>query len=181
MLSGITKRETQVLQLGSEGLTDAQIAERLGVSVTTVRTYWQRIRDKTGGLNRRHAILRYLGVDSANGSAGAPPDWLEAVSTLLPYVLIIADTHGQIKYFHGGNTGSVRGSLVGQDLYGLVEPSQVDALRRSIAHIKGHGATTKHRLRLRLPDGEPRWIKSIVGPVRRGDNVVGVAFISVPE
>jgi DNA-binding CsgD family transcriptional regulator len=40
------------------GATDAQIAERLFLSVNTLRSYLERIRDKTGA-RRRTELVRY--------------------------------------------------------------------------------------------------------------------------
>ena len=50
--------------------TDAQIAERLFLSVNTVRSYLERIRDKTGA-RRRADLDRYAiqaGIESATPS-----------------------------------------------------------------------------------------------------------------
>lgn len=53
---GLSTREAEMLELAVEGLTDKEIAARLGVSITTVRTYWLRVRGKLGAQNRSHAI-----------------------------------------------------------------------------------------------------------------------------
>ena len=52
------------------GATDAQIAERLFLSVNTVRSHLERIRDKTGA-RRRADLVRYAiqaGIESVAGS-----------------------------------------------------------------------------------------------------------------
>jgi DNA-binding CsgD family transcriptional regulator len=54
------------------GATDAQIAERLFLSVNTVRSHLERIRDKTGA-RRRPELVRYAleaGIASAALEAG---------------------------------------------------------------------------------------------------------------
>jgi DNA-binding CsgD family transcriptional regulator len=51
-----SKREREVLRLGAEGATDGEISDRLAISVPTLRTYWLRIREKLGAVNRTHAI-----------------------------------------------------------------------------------------------------------------------------
>jgi DNA-binding CsgD family transcriptional regulator len=53
------------------GATDAQIAERLFLSVNTVRSHLERIRNKTGG-RRRAELVRYavqVGIDPVAPSA----------------------------------------------------------------------------------------------------------------
>jgi DNA-binding NarL/FixJ family response regulator len=54
----LTEREREILSLLAEGETDADIGERLYISVRTVRSHLDRIRDKTG--HRRRADLTRL-------------------------------------------------------------------------------------------------------------------------
>lgn len=56
----LSKRERELLALVAEGLTDNQIAEKLFISVRTVRSHLDRIRDKTG--YRRRAELTRLAI-----------------------------------------------------------------------------------------------------------------------
>jgi non-specific serine/threonine protein kinase len=53
----LTKRERQLVALVAEGLTDAEIAEKLFISVRTVRTHLDRIKGKTG-VRRRAELTR---------------------------------------------------------------------------------------------------------------------------
>lgn len=57
---GLTPRETDVLALLAEGLGNAEIAERLHVGVTTVKTHIANLLTKTGAANRLQLAL--LGV-----------------------------------------------------------------------------------------------------------------------
>lgn len=58
----LSKREWELLALVAEGLTDNQIAEKLFISVRTVRSHLDRIRDKTG--YRRRAELTRLAINA---------------------------------------------------------------------------------------------------------------------
>lgn len=58
----LTARERELLGHLAEGLTDAQIAARLFISVRTVRSHLDRIRDKTG--YRRRAELTRLSLNA---------------------------------------------------------------------------------------------------------------------
>ena len=58
----LTKRERELLALVAEGLTDNQIAEKLFISLRTVRSHLDRIRDKSGC--RRRAELTRLAVSA---------------------------------------------------------------------------------------------------------------------
>ena len=54
----LTFREAEVLELMAERLTNQEIADRLTVSLNTVKKYCQRIFRKLGVKNRRQAIAR---------------------------------------------------------------------------------------------------------------------------
>jgi DNA-binding CsgD family transcriptional regulator len=60
----LSERERQVARAVREGLTDKDIARRMGVGVPTVRTYLRRIFDKLG-IERRAALAGLTGPDSA--------------------------------------------------------------------------------------------------------------------
>jgi DNA-binding NarL/FixJ family response regulator len=57
----LTPREREILALVADGETDADIAEQLYISVRTVRSHLDRIRDKTG--RRRRADLTRLAIE----------------------------------------------------------------------------------------------------------------------
>ncbi|MGF1662245.1 MAG: response regulator [Kineosporiaceae bacterium] len=58
----LTERERTVLSLVARGHTDHQIADRLGLGVSTVRSHLDRIRDKTG--QRRRADLTRFALEN---------------------------------------------------------------------------------------------------------------------
>lgn len=62
---GLSPRELEILELLSEGLTNKQIAVRLGISSETVRTHLGRIYEKLHVQGRTEAVTKYL-------KAGAP-------------------------------------------------------------------------------------------------------------
>lgn len=58
----LTPRELEVLELVSGGLTNARIARRLGITVATVRTHVEHIRQKLGASTRAEAVARAMHV-----------------------------------------------------------------------------------------------------------------------
>jgi DNA-binding CsgD family transcriptional regulator len=58
--ASLTPRETELLALVAQGHTDARIAEMMFISIRTVRSHLDRIRDKTG--RRRRADLTRLAL-----------------------------------------------------------------------------------------------------------------------
>ena len=57
--SALSQREHDVLALLSQGLSNDDIAMALGIRVPTVKTYLRRIFERTGALNRAHAVALY--------------------------------------------------------------------------------------------------------------------------
>jgi predicted ATPase/class 3 adenylate cyclase/DNA-binding CsgD family transcriptional regulator len=67
----LSEREREILAMLAGGVTDAQIAEQLFLSVNTVRSHLDRIRDKTGA-RRRAELVRYAiqaGIEAVDPSA----------------------------------------------------------------------------------------------------------------
>jgi DNA-binding CsgD family transcriptional regulator len=62
-LSGLSAREQELVTLVAQGLTDAQIAGKLYISISTVRSHLDRIRDKTSC--RRRADLTRLALQAS--------------------------------------------------------------------------------------------------------------------
>jgi len=56
----LSARETEIVELCIEGLTNDAIATKLGLSLGTVNTYWLRIRLKVGGLGRTDTVARII-------------------------------------------------------------------------------------------------------------------------
>jgi DNA-binding CsgD family transcriptional regulator len=56
----LSPREEEIVHLGLEGLTDEAIANRLGLSLHTVNTYWLRIRLKIGALGKTDSVARVI-------------------------------------------------------------------------------------------------------------------------
>lgn len=56
----LSERERQVIGLAAVGYVDKQISEELGVSIHTLRTYWDRIRTKLGGMSRPALVAAYV-------------------------------------------------------------------------------------------------------------------------
>lgn len=65
----LTTREHDVLRLLAVGATNAQIADQLVVSESTVKSHVRHILRKFGAVNRAQAISRYLSLTSADGPA----------------------------------------------------------------------------------------------------------------
>jgi DNA-binding CsgD family transcriptional regulator len=56
----LSPREQEIIELCVQGLTNDAIADRLGISIGTVNTYWLRIRMKVGGSGRTDTVVRVI-------------------------------------------------------------------------------------------------------------------------
>ena len=72
--ASLTFRETEVLNLMTKRLTNQQIADRLTVSVNTIKKYSQSIFRKLGVKNRREAIARARMLGLVSGSVQLPSE-----------------------------------------------------------------------------------------------------------
>ena len=66
--SALSAREWQIAELAAQGLTDKEIQRRLGLSASTISTYWKRIREKLQTVNRAQAIAKL--AQAKNGHRG---------------------------------------------------------------------------------------------------------------
>ena len=60
----LSKRETEILELLTQGLTNKEIADRLGLSVETVRVHLRRTYEKLHVHSRTEAVVKYRGIGS---------------------------------------------------------------------------------------------------------------------
>lgn len=67
----LSPREAEVVQLVGEGLSNKEIALRLGINPETVETHLKRARGKLGATDRRDAARKLNGYAVPNG--GGPP------------------------------------------------------------------------------------------------------------
>ncbi|AIE84669.1 response regulator transcription factor [Fimbriimonas ginsengisoli] len=93
------KREEQVLVLAAGGLTDKEIAVRLGISPDTVGTYWRRILAKYQAASRTEVVAKYT-----QERARAAVDNLRYVNECLKLV-------NEHMIQHAVGTGSIAASL----------------------------------------------------------------------
>jgi|HubBroStandDraft_3_1064219.scaffolds.fasta_scaffold297589_2 DNA-binding CsgD family transcriptional regulator len=56
----VTSRQSQILRLASDGLTDKEVASRLSISVSTVRSHLGRLYAANGLRNKTEAVAAWL-------------------------------------------------------------------------------------------------------------------------
>jgi DNA-binding CsgD family transcriptional regulator len=56
----LAPKEQEVIRYAAQGLTDKQISVKLQVTLSTVKTYWERVRKKMGASNRVQVVAKVL-------------------------------------------------------------------------------------------------------------------------
>jgi DNA-binding NarL/FixJ family response regulator len=66
----LSPREVEILSYAANGLADKQIARQMGLQLSTVRTYWERARQKLNAANRTHAVSMLVALGLVNVNIG---------------------------------------------------------------------------------------------------------------
>ena len=75
MSNNLSKREAQILRLVAEGLTDKEVAKRLGISKNTVATHIHRVLVRRGLRSRTAAVAELLsGMMTTRGEPRTEPE-----------------------------------------------------------------------------------------------------------
>lgn len=74
----LSDRERTVLLLAADGLTDKEIARNLGISLKTVGTYWDRMRQKSAASSRTQVLATFLRIQVADDQESGRLDRLFA-------------------------------------------------------------------------------------------------------
>lgn len=160
----LTDRELYVLRLAAGGLTDKEIAQRAGIGIATVRTYWERLREKLQAVNRAHAI-----------ALGMPGRTVETVPTKLyasavrqiedEAIFICARDHTFMTWNKGVAAlfGYSEAEWIGKnaDLIFVAEEKHDAPIEFSDADAKGSSFNDRWHLR---KDGSRFWGTNIVIP-----------------
>ncbi len=131
----LSPRESQLVKLAAEGLTDLAIAQRLEISEATVGTYWGRVRVKFGPFSRTELVaimmraerekavedlrreneelLHELQLQGSSGSVFSYRDMLENA----PDAMILVDEKGIIEF----------ANIAAQELFGF-NPDEMQGL-----------------------------------------------------
>ncbi|MGV3619050.1 MAG: PAS domain S-box protein [Fimbriimonas sp.] len=104
----LSDRERDVLFLAADGLTDKEIAQRLGIGAKTVRTYWDRVRSKLGASSRTQALA--MALRSAYDELAEREARFRTFIERLPAIFVAIDEDGQVVYVNEETTRLLGGS-----------------------------------------------------------------------
>jgi len=166
----LSPREENVLALSMAGLADKEIAAALGLSIHTVRTYWDRIKDRVGKESRAEVIVEVsrrradeLALDEADkrvAEAYGRRAELEEILGQAPVLVWTSSRSGHIEYankqfWHYLGSSSIRhidDAATRALPAGLREPAHDEAVSARL-----HNGIFEREAPLRRYDGELRW------------------------
>jgi DNA-binding CsgD family transcriptional regulator len=179
--SELSSREVQIVNLAATGLTDKEIGQQLGLSLSTVKSYWGRIRHKTGSVNRMQVVVKGLTKTNTRtpdlelllGALRGPTSLLLSCS---PFHTMVLDSEGQIRY----STHRPE-DVVGRQWVASLPPTFRSRAQAALEQVLSKGEPQMLlfdvRLEKRLLVLQRGWLT----PLMVGENLIGVAYYEWPE
>lgn len=169
----ITNREREVLLLAAQGLTDKEIAERLGITRGTVSTHWTRMRDRTGTINRAQVVARAMSdmVRASEAELTRTASLYQTlVETLEDFAVFLQDLERKNTSWNPG-VQKIIGyeeaewlSLVGDDIFTPEDRAKgVPEEERTTAERDGRALDDRWHVR---KDGTRFWASGVMVPIR---------------
>jgi len=134
----LSRQEERVLALAVGGKADREIAEAMGLTPETVRTYWHRIRRKRSGLRRSEIVAQARSEAELREFEARPRDeltFLEAVLDTAGCLVCVGDSDGRVIRFNAECerlTGWTEGEMLGRDGVEALVPFEVREEVRSV-------------------------------------------------
>lgn len=171
------------MHLARQGLGDKQIATEIGISTDTVRTYWQRIRQKVGGQNRAEIvatlsdkiaaqtleavnsekevllreILRRTAVEKA--LRASEREW-RLLADSMPQIVFVSKPDGRVFHYNARfyeYTGLSQEQAHGFGWNSVVHPDDLPNVSAEVERCLPAGTPFEYEMRIRRIDGEYRW------------------------
>lgn len=180
----LSARERETLLLAADGLTDKEIARKLGVTGTTVRTYWIRMRNKLKSVNRAQTVARALNLmfratqqelDDLNTKYGI------LIDTLVDFSIFIIDTDRTIRSWNPGVKrlfGFEEEEWVGQpaEIFFTPQDRKRNVVAKEMKTAAEKGRADDERWHCRK-DGSEFWASGVMIPLRRDSVLIGFAKV----
>jgi PAS domain S-box-containing protein len=166
-------REREILLLAADGLTDKEIADRLGIAISTVSTYWIRLRGKSGAVNRSQALVKILGEElreAVRQAQRALEDRDVLIEQAQDYAIFSLDPGGKILDWNNGINrvlGYAEDEFVGQHFSMVFTPEDArdgePEVEMSEATQRGRYLDKRWHLK---KDGTQVWIDGCIVALR---------------
>lgn len=179
----MSARESEIVNLATQGLTDKEIALDLGIRFTSVKSHWARIRRKLQAANRAQVIALQVRRDAGPAVPNDLRDELQRLracwSTLMqhsPLFVAVMDGHGRVQWCGQRDLPQLAENLIGRPIADLVTEDSREKLSRALAAAMG--GQTVDGLRCEFALGDRRMsCGGALHPIREGESIVGALAI----
>jgi PAS domain S-box-containing protein len=184
-MNDLSGRETQVVVYAAEGLTDKEIAARLDLHLGTVRTYWDRVRDKLKTNNRGESIAKLMAQlyrDQSRREREYEHMLRLVVESIPDFAIFLMETNGIVRSWNHGVKTVLQydeDEWLGQsaEVIFTEEDRQAGILKQEIEVAMMSGRANNQRWHLRK-DGSRFWGSGFSSTVLdEEDNLIGVVKI----
>lgn len=180
----LSDRESEILLLAGDGLTDKEIANQLGVAVGTVSTYWERLRQKIGAANRAEAVAKALAESYREviRELEEAHQWTRLfIHAASDYAIFMTDESGCLLDWNAGVTrvlGYSEEEFVGQNIEMLFTPAdrEMGAPQLERDQAFHHGRSLDERWHVRS-DGTHVWVQGELHCLKQENHKVRFAKI----
>ena len=173
----LSNQEAKVLALTTAGLSDKEVAAKLGIRLDTVRTYWDRIRHKYNGAGRseivaagaRHELEAVLAkIEVEVETLRASESHFKALADSMPQFVWAKRADGEYYYYNRRILefcGQTLESALGTNLVDHIHPDDFRHGREQIVANVATDSAYEFMARIRSKDGEYRWFLHRTAPL----------------
>jgi len=179
-----SQRESEILLLAAEGLTDKEIAIKISIAEGTIRTYWERIRKKVESRSRGEAIAKALRLayDAALAQLSEAQEWMGMMIDCAKDLAIFrTDAAGKILTWNPGVfhvLGYTEEEFLGMNIGSLFTEAdralKMPESERDVARETGRSFDDRWHVR---KDKVLIWVEGVLVMLRDGDRELGFAKI----
>jgi DNA-binding CsgD family transcriptional regulator len=164
--SELSPKEREILRRAMIGLTDKAIAQELGISPATVKSYWVRIRQKVGGFTRTQAVANEMQHRRAQDEMADPhacaAATFEEVIRRAPTGILVLELSGRIVLANRDFFGVAKEALAGGCFFSFCDDDSRDEFYRVASRAVKSGDV--QRFAIAIEAGAQR--RSLQGSVR---------------
>jgi PAS domain S-box-containing protein len=95
-----------------------------------------------------------------------------------PSIIIIVDPDGTIRFLNRTLSGRTIEETIGNRIYAYAAPEYHDAIRKTIERVIETRQPGRYETKGDGPGGRLTWYETYAGPIKSGDDVVGVTLVS---
>jgi PAS domain S-box-containing protein len=103
---------------------------------------------------------------------------LNAILACAPAFILTVDVDGRIRFINRVLSHHEREMVIGTDWLAYMPPEEHDRMRTRLQAVLENGQPQVYEVGTTLPDGHVVWFSSHMGPIRRGDEIVGAVIVA---